>query len=550
MNTSGNAVQRVCVCACILIASTANSASSHTISIDADGRDWRGVTSASDNQGRIARDHSRRGEYVWRDSPGDQRPSWPARPHDLRELRLTGDADRLYIEAVFAGPVSVAGDSTLQLQLAIDTDRFTGSGGSAFVAGAATQVAANADYEYLLQTRFGSGQPPVLRDANGVPTSTVVQAALSSAGVLECAIPWTAFGSANPLFDPLRFTAAVFLSDAADRALAAADTIASRAADVVTQNGAPGATGTTAGEVADGIVNYSFDIYFDVHGDAVAPVEISEIYFGGGVKQQWIEVVNASQDVVPLGTWSIGDAETPNDGEAMAHFPNVFLSPGVNFVVARNGLTFFQDHAFRANAECENVDGATPDMLPFAQWAATTQFNIPNAGDQVLLLDRANTIVDVVTFKNSSYPGVTPHPGTPAFHSLERTNVDVDTDDCALDFMDEAAPNPGTTSIPTSRVGDATQTRLRWSLPAPNPARGRVSLTLHTSQPGPVRIEVLDVSGRRVCGLLENAAAAAGDLGVEWNGRDARGANVTAGIYLVRATTNEGIRQIRVVWLR
>jgi hypothetical protein len=500
--------------------------------------------------GRIARDHSRGGEYVWRDSAGDQRASWPTRPHDLRELRLTGDADRLYIEAVFAGPLTVTGDSTLQLQIAIDTDRFSGSGGLALAAGAATQVAANAAYEYLLQTRFGSGQPPIVRDASGADTGVLAQAALSPTGVLECSIPWSAFGSPDPPFDPLRFTAAVFLGSSSDQALAAADTITSRAADVVTQNGYPGASGNTATEVADGVVDYSFDVYFDVRGEVVAPVEISEVYFGGGVKQQWIEVLNASQDVVPLGTWSIGDAETPNNGEAMARFPGVFLAPGTNFVVARNGLTFFQDHAFRANAECENVDGATPDMLPFAQWAATTQFNVPNSGDQVLLLDRANTIEDVITFKNATYPGITPHPGTPALHSLERSNPDIDTDDCTLDFRDEAAPNPGQTGVPTSSVADGTLTGLRWAPPAPNPARGRVSLTLHTSHAGPVRIDVLDVSGRHVRGLLETRDAAAGDVRVNWDGRDGHGAVVMEGVYLVRAITGEGACQLRMVWLR
>jgi hypothetical protein len=70
----------------------------------------------------------------------------------------------------------------------------------------------------------------------------------------------------------------------------------------------------------------------------------------------------------------------------------------------------------------------------------------------------------------------------------------------------------------------------------PNPATGRVWLRLAPSGAQPLRIEILDASGRRVGG--SDLLRAASDLYC-WPGRDAHGRAVPSGLYWVRVTRGE-----------
>jgi hypothetical protein len=168
----------------------------------------------------------------------------------------------------------------------------------------------------------------------------------------------------------------------------------------------------------------------------------------------------------------------------------------------------------------------------------------------VLVLDGCNTVTDVVAFKNASWPGVKPGPGVQASHSLERARPDVDTDDCAADFADEPVPTPGV-SLPLAAVADgAAAGVLRWATPAPNPSAGAVALSLQLARATCVRVDVLDVSGRRLRTLVRSEDAAAGEFRIRWDGRDERGIRVGTGLYFVRARTPLGSRTVRVEIVR
>ena len=84
----------------------------------------------------------------------------------------------------------------------------------------------------------------------------------------------------------------------------------------------------------------------------------------------------------------------------------------------------------------------------------------------------------------------------------------------------------------------------------PNPSRGslRVSLAMPRAVPA-ARVSVLDVTGREVS-LLWSDELAAGTHQFAWDARDARGAPVPAGLYLVRAALGADVRVRRVSVLR
>lgn len=75
--------------------------------------------------------------------------------------------------------------------------------------------------------------------------------------------------------------------------------------------------------------------------------------------------------------------------------------------------------------------------------------------------------------------------------------------------------------------------------PYPNPSRGPVSFALRASDGGPVRLEIVDVTGRRVRHAVL-AAGASGPRTWVWDGLDDSGAPVPPGTYRARALGASG----------
>lgn len=89
---------------------------------------------------------------------------------------------------------------------------------------------------------------------------------------------------------------------------------------------------------------------------------------------------------------------------------------------------------------------------------------------------------------------------------------------------------------------------LVLSRPSPNPARGVVRLGFGLPDAANVRLSVHDVSGRIVWSRSESLPAGAHEWG--WDGRDAHGRTIGAGLYLVRLVTPYGERGTRLAWVR
>jgi hypothetical protein len=140
--------------------------------------------------------------------------------------------------------------------------------------------------------------------------------------------------------------------------------------------------------------------------------------------------------------------------------------------------------------------------------------------------------------------------------------------------IDDGSANPGNTSIfdgwgegggadsvlfmnatmwasrrdPTLGVPGGANPGLALSRPVPNPAHATALLQFSLPAAGVARLEILDLTGRRVWSRRE--ALGPGPHAWTWNGRDASGRAVAAGLYGVRLQTPWGTRATRLAWIR
>jgi len=83
----------------------------------------------------------------------------------------------------------------------------------------------------------------------------------------------------------------------------------------------------------------------------------------------------------------------------------------------------------------------------------------------------------------------------------------------------------------------------------PNPFNPRTSIQLRVDREQPIRVEVVDVRGRRVATILRGRLPA-GVHTLVWEGRDNQGAQVASGVYLVRAEIGTAVHVQRVGLVR
>jgi serine protease AprX len=105
-------------------------------------------------------------------------------------------------------------------------------------------------------------------------------------------------------------------------------------------------------------------------------------------------------------------------------------------------------------------------------------------------------------------------------------------------LVDSATPSTPS-GIPTTRL----------VANVPNPFNPRTTVVFELADDGPVRLEVFDLRGRRVRGLLA-ADSAAGRHWAIWDGRDDAGREVAAGVYHVRLTTGRTAQSLKLSLVR
>jgi beta-glucanase (GH16 family) len=96
--------------------------------------------------------------------------------------------------------------------------------------------------------------------------------------------------------------------------------------------------------------------------------------------------------------------------------------------------------------------------------------------------------------------------------------------------------------------GDAAAPRLQLLANTPNPFNATTDIRFDMPVAGDYDLVVFDMAGRRVTGF--RGTGPAGINRVRWDGRDARGANVSSGVYHYRVTTAAGTASSRMVLVK
>jgi hypothetical protein len=169
---------------------------------------------------------------------------------------------------------------------------------------------------------------------------------------------------------------------------------------------------------------------------------ISEVASGGAASGEWFEIYNLSGQELSIGQFKLGDEETSGGGEGMYLFPiGSSMQPGQTVVIANEGQVFFDTYGMLPNFELNDTREDVPDMEKYDLWSGGS-INLADGGDELLLLDYDDQLVDAVSWGSSLFafdPNlISPASGT----SLERVPADQDTDS-ANDWMDQPLPDPG-----------------------------------------------------------------------------------------------------------
>ncbi len=150
-------------------------------------------------------------------------------------------------------------------------------------------------------------------------------------------------------------------------------------------------------------------------------LQIDEVFYSGS-DSEFVVLVNAGRTRLSLAGWLIGDEESPGQGEGIYALPvEQQLAPGQLFIIARSGAAFRAAWGRSADAEFEDQDPLTPSLsrrtdLASGQWA------LNNSGDEVLLLNPAGEVADLVVYGNgtSEELGVSGFLRPPGGYTLQR----------------------------------------------------------------------------------------------------------------------------------
>lgn len=157
---------------------------------------------------------------------------------------------------------------------------------------------------------------------------------------------------------------------------------------------------------------------------------------------EWIELYNPTESSIDLSNFKVGDEEQKGGTEGMLQFPNgVSIAAGQVIVIANKATAFYSTYGFKPDYEMSENDPTVPNMIKYSAWASGT-VALNNTGDDVLVLDGSDQVVDALSWGTSTWAFDPPAPDVVEGHSLARSPAGVDTD-TAADWIDQVEPQPG-----------------------------------------------------------------------------------------------------------
>lgn len=185
--------------------------------------------------------------------------------------------------------------------------------------------------------------------------------------------------------------------------------------------------------------------------NALAPASyplISEVLYdpSGMDEAEFIEIVNPTGSPIDISNWSIGDAVNMTDFEDVRRFPAGTILPAQNtLVIALTATSFNTLFGFNPDFEIVETDPTVPNLIDDPAWGdPDALLQLANGGDEVLLRNDLNLIIDAIAYGTGNVPGTISCPlVTATNYSLERLPYNQDTDNCSNDFREWPFPNPG-----------------------------------------------------------------------------------------------------------
>jgi hypothetical protein len=130
----------------------------------------------------------------------------------------------------------------------------------------------------------------------------------------------------------------------------------------------------------------------------------------------------------------------------MLQFPyGTNIGPGEVIVIANKATAFLSLYGFLPDFEMLDSHSSVPVMIPYLIWA-DGQVHLGNMGDEVLILDDQDNVVDAVSWGFSDFAFNPPVPNVEPGHSIERFPANIDTNSNE-DWIDQPLPNPGTVGL-------------------------------------------------------------------------------------------------------
>lgn len=179
---------------------------------------------------------------------------------------------------------------------------------------------------------------------------------------------------------------------------------------------------------------------------ALIPLRLTEIYYntpGSDDEEEWIEIANLGNEPIDLSDIKVGDAPGSGSSEGMMRFPDgATITAGQVIIVAQTASGFRALFSQNPDYEMNPTDETVPDMRRYRLWA-TGAVGLGNDGDEVVLLNEANGLIDGVNYGDKTTlfePAVL---GVFTGQSIERVPADCDSD-AAADWQPQENPTPGT----------------------------------------------------------------------------------------------------------